>query len=291
MTFFASAFFFASAYFFVLLFARGVPEKRVAKKGQSEAEKRRQTQRREKGHGEAKMIHKNIKEKEKLLTTQNARWIAAQPIIAQGSDEWHFVRTFGLTASNVATALHCGPRFFSATGYGGDRFEMAENLLKQKSGFAQAFSGNASTEHGVLNEPVALESFATRHQKDLFQVGLLVHPRYRWLGASPDAVLSDGTLLEIKVPKMRSFKVGDPVEVHYWIQCQTQMEVCGAPSTIYSEYRVPSTSARARIKEPRINEVFVKRDKEFFDASLPLLLLFVEAMYRLRYLHKLFPPS
>lgn len=219
---------------------------------------------------------------------RSVRWILMQPHIEQGERDWLFVRKFAITASNCCEALHCSEMRYLRTARALERYEVAEKLLDEKAALTEPFEGNAATQHGTLYEPVAVRSFAARHQTDLFLVGLLMHPRHRWLGASPDAVCLDGRLVEIKVPKSRSFKVGDPVLRQYWVQCQIQAEVTGSKYVTYSEYRVPSTSKRARIKEPRINDVVVKRDKEWFSKAQPLLANFVETMYRLRMLSDLY---
>lgn len=217
------------------------------------------------------------------------RHCLAQPLIEQGTRDWLFVRKFGLTASTAADAVHVGPvRYWNRDAPRLERFEMAEQAMDEKCGLRAPFEGNAATQHGNLHEPVALASFAAQHCTPVFHVGLLIHARHRWLGASPDGVTLDGRLVEIKVPKSRTVKVGNPVPPHYWVQCQIQMEVIGAEQCVYYEYRVPSTSKRARIKEPRINQVVVQRDREWFAAALPLMRAFVVHMYRLRALAELY---
>jgi len=224
--------------------------------------------------------------------TDTARWTLNHPHFEQGERSWLHARTFALTASTVAVALHVGMVHFFRRRAAGERapecYEYAELELDTKSGFAPPFEGNAATAHGTLHEPTALASFVEQNRCNVMHVGLLIHRQHRWLGASPDAVCFDGSLVEIKVPKSRSFKVGDPVPAHYWTQCQIQMAVCDADHCHYYEYRVPSTSKRARIKEPRINQQLIKRDRQWFDAALPLLQAFAEAMYRMKALHRIY---
>lgn len=217
------------------------------------------------------------------------KWTLTQPHIEQGSQDWLFVRRFALTASNCADAVHCANTFFDRCPQRRlERYEAIEKVLLQKAALLEPFEGNDATRHGQLHEPVAVDSFSQAQALDVFLVGLLMHRRYAWLGASPDGVCSDGSLLEVKVPKSRHFKVGDPVPLQYWVQCQIQMEVTGAKCVHYYEYRVPSTSKRARIKEPRINHVLVTRNTDWFAHALPLLRAFVETMYRLRRLSRLY---
>ena len=57
------------------------------------------------------------------------------------------------------------------------------------------------------------------------------HPKYPYIGASPDGINVDSTsglygrMLEIKNPTTREI-TGIPKE-EYWVQMQLQMEVCG----------------------------------------------------------------
>jgi len=224
--------------------------------------------------------------------SESARWTLAQPHFEQGERAWLHARTFALTASTAAVAVHAGMVHFFRRRVAGERalecYEYAELELDTKSGFAPPFEGNAATAHGTLHEPTALKSFVEQNRCNVMHVGLLMHRQHRWLGASPDAICFDGSLVEIKVPKSRSFKVGDPVPPHYWVQCQIQMAVCESEQCHYYEYRVPSTSKRARIKEPRINQQLVKRDRQWFEAAQPLLQAFAEAMYRMKALYRLY---
>lgn len=226
------------------------------------------------------------------LLSSTALWALQQPHYEQGERAWLHARTFALTASTAPVALHAGMIHYFRRRRADERplecYEYAELELDTKCGFAAPFEGNEATRHGTLHEPIALESFVERNRVNAVHVGLLMHRQHRWLGASPDAMCFDGSLVEIKVPKSRSFKVGDPVPPHYWIQCQIQMAVCEADRCHYYEYRVPSQSKRARIKEPRINQQLVKRDREWFDAALPLLQAFAETMYRLKHLAALY---
>lgn len=217
------------------------------------------------------------------------RFALQKPHIEQGGDDWLFVRRFALTASTCADATHCANIFFAkCRARKLCRHELIEKLMLRKSALLEPFEGNDATRHGQLNEPVAVKSFVSEQQTDVFLVGLLMHSEHAWLGASPDGICSDGSLLEVKVPKSRSFKVGDCVPANYWVQCQIQMQVTGADTVHYYEYRVPSTSKRARIKEPRINHQIVKRDDDWYRCALPMLKAFVVATHRLRQLSRLY---
>lgn len=215
-----------------------------------------------------------------MSLSPGVQWILDQPDVQQGTEKWLHVRKFGITASTAAHAVQVGFAPYRTKLF----FAQSDKAILEKTGFIERFFGNACTAHGHKWEPVALDHAAKSNECEAFQVGLLVHPSLRWLGASPDGVLANGMLIEIKVPFKRQVKAGNPVPLYYWIQMQIQMEVCNADSCLYYEFRPPS----ARIKEVRTNEMIVFRDKEWFAAALPLLQEYAQLAFRLRALRKLF---
>ena len=77
-----------------------------------------------------------------------------------------------------------------------------KQLLSKKLGLTKGFSGgNAATEHGIKYEDEAAEIYAARnpHLVPFFEIGLILHDKHPFLGASPDRVTKDGILIEIKV--------------------------------------------------------------------------------------------
>lgn len=137
------------------------------------------------------------------------KWILRQPYMQQGSARWLWTRTFGVTASSAAHCVNAGYVSFR----GKTRYTASEKSLLEKARLVSPFDGNSNTRHGHLWEPAALRHLAARHNVDAISVGLLIHPRHRWLGASPDGVLVDGRLVEIKVPFKRTVKSGNPVPI------------------------------------------------------------------------------
>ena len=75
------------------------------------------------------------------------------------------------------------------------------------------------------------------------EFGLIGHPKYSFLGASPDRICNHykldgihkskyvGRMLEIKCPLVRKIKMSGPIvdnicPIYYWIQVQLQLECC-----------------------------------------------------------------
>jgi putative phage-type endonuclease len=132
----------------------------------------------------------------------------------QKSEEWIKSRLNMLTASVCATALDCNT-------YESSR-ELLVRKVSTKLGVLKDRS-NSNMEWGNKYEPVAKKMYENLFSTKVYEIGLVTHPLYEWLGASPDGMTSAGKLLEIKCPVNR--KVGE-VPYNYWIQVQIQLEVC-----------------------------------------------------------------
>ena len=146
---------------------------------------------------------------EALLQNQNAGLYPDQK-----SKEWLRARLNMLTASVCATALDC------------NTYESSRELLIRKISAAPGVLENRSNSNMVWGnkyEPVAKALYENLFSTTVYEIGLVTHPLYDWIGASPDGMTSAGKLLEIKCPVNR--KVGE-VPYYYWIQVQIQLEVC-----------------------------------------------------------------
>lgn len=62
------------------------------------------------------------------------------------------------------------------------------------------FSGNAATRYGIANEETAKEQLADQIKKRISPSGLFVDKKIPFLAASPDGIIGDDSLLEIKCP-------------------------------------------------------------------------------------------
>lgn len=113
--------------------------------------------------------------------------------IKQRTDEWYVTRKSCLTASDAATALGQNP------------YKKPADLIKSKAGFYSNVQPDPqmvrATEHGIKYEDEAAAAYAVM-RPDLvpfFELGLIMHEKHPFLGASPDRITKDGILIEIKV--------------------------------------------------------------------------------------------
>ena len=140
----------------------------------------------------------------------------------QRSQEWLDLRENMLTASDAASALGANP------------YEKPEKLLMKKCG-AHKWSGNAATAHGTLLEPIARDLYDERYNKKSHEIGLVQHPKYPFLGGSPDGITEDGLLIEIKCPLSR--KIEAKVPKHYVAQIQLLLEILDLEQCDFIQYR------------------------------------------------------
>ena len=133
---------------------------------------------------------------------------------AQKSLEWLTLRHNMLTSSEVATILDC------------NYYDNCKSLFNRKRQPLNPIAlSSTSIAWGEKYEPIAKLVFESITQEKVTDIGLVDHYLYPWLGASPDGVVSDGRLLEIKCPYSRSIIQGK-IPYHYWVQVQIQLEVC-----------------------------------------------------------------
>lgn len=153
--------------------------------------------------------------------TDAVRRVLAMPSIAQRTPEWYKARGDLITASACADALDENPY---------DKSARSKLLLSKVTGESN-FVPNRFMAHGVRYEPLATLYYETLFGRSVYDMGLVVHPSYSYIGASPDGLSHDGRMLEIKCPLTRKLKksgkiCGDICPKHYWVQVQVQLEVC-----------------------------------------------------------------
>lgn len=117
-------------------------------------------------------------------------------MMQQGSPEWHAARLGKVTASRVADVIAT-----TKTGYAASRANyMAELALEILTGQRQEGFTNAAMQWGTATEPMARAAYESARNVFVVEVGLIDHPNIDMAGASPDGLVGDVGLLEIKCP-------------------------------------------------------------------------------------------
>lgn len=169
-----------------------------------------------------------------------------RPQYEQRTTEWYNVRRSLITASSAASLLTKNKQICKAyvEEYKlEDIFDYNDKSCNPYSSKVQfmldkckrgSFKGNVATYWGQKYEPVVTDIYSNLTSKDVLEFGLIIHPEYEWLGASPDGITPDGVMIEIKCPFRR--KITGIPPLYYWIQVQLQLEVCGLDYCDFVEY-------------------------------------------------------
>lgn len=153
----------------------------------------------------------------------------------QRSPEWYAFRKERLTASDIGTVLGKNP------------YAKPDDVLLKKCGYEKPFWMSEACAHGVKYEPIATQLYESRMNTTVHEFGCIPHPKYTFIGASPDGICSNGIMLEIKNPFSRKI-VGIP-PIQYWIQMQIQLEVCDLELCDFLECTYKKYSSYAELVE------------------------------------------
>jgi putative phage-type endonuclease len=114
----------------------------------------------------------------------------------QGSDEWKAARLGRVTASRVADLMAK-----TKSSWGASRKNyMAELIAERLTGVPAESYMNAAMQHGIDTEPQARAAYEFFCDATVEQVGFIEHPLIKMAGASPDGLVLDDGLVEIKCP-------------------------------------------------------------------------------------------
>ena len=147
-------------------------------------------------------------------------------MIVQGSPEWFALRSGKVTASRVADVIAK-----TKTGWGAGRANYAAELIAERltQTTAPSFT-NAAMQWGTDMEPQARSVYAERKGVEVAEIGFVDHPEIAMSGASPDGLIGDGGLVEIKCPNTATHLdtlLNGAIPGKYITQMQWQMACTG----------------------------------------------------------------
>ena len=183
--------------------------------------------------------------------------------IAQGTPEWHQMRLGKVTASRVADILAK-----TKTGPSASRQNyLIELALQRTTGIIQESYSNSAMEWGTQTEPQARVAYEVTTNNFVDQVAFIDHPSIAWFGCSPDGLVSDRGLVEIKCANSAThweyFKAKKAPN-KYVIQMQTQMAVTGRDWCDFVSFdpRMPDRSQLLIVQVPRDPEFILFMETE-----------------------------
>jgi len=148
------------------------------------------------------------------------------PEIIQRSPEWFAARLGSLGASEVYEAIAR-----TKTGWGASRANvMARKIVERLTGVPQDTYINAAMQNGIDTEPEARIAYQLSRDVGVVEVGLIRHPSIPNTHASPDGLIGDDGLLEIKCPQSAKHietLLGQVIDLRYHTQMQWQMACSG----------------------------------------------------------------
>ena len=140
----------------------------------------------------------------------------------QRTDEWFAARLGKVTASKVADVMAR-----TKSGYSASRENyMAQLVVEQITGTRQESFTNSAMQWGTDQEPFARGAYEAATGNMVEETGFVNHPTIAMAGASPDGLIGDDGLVEIKCPNtatMIDTLLTGKVPQKYYIQMQMQM--------------------------------------------------------------------
>lgn len=114
----------------------------------------------------------------------------------QGTEEWRLARCGSLGASSLHEVIAR-----TKSGWGASRANLRARLVAERlTGFPQDTYMNDAMRWGVEVEPQARDAYSFYQDVEVMQIGLIRHPAIAGTHASPDGLVSDDGLVEIKCP-------------------------------------------------------------------------------------------
>lgn len=146
----------------------------------------------------------------------------------QGTAEWHAARAGRVTASRIADIT----RKIKSGGVSKTRQTYLGELVAERLSGVQSESGfkTAAMDWGNEQEPKARDTYAFVNGVEVVKVGLVIHPKIEMAAASPDSLVGDDGLLEIKCPNTATHiatLTGAKIDSEYAKQVQWQMACTG----------------------------------------------------------------
>jgi putative phage-type endonuclease len=144
----------------------------------------------------------------------------------QGTEEWRLARCGKVTASRVADIIAK-----TKSGYSTSRVNyMAELICERLTGVPTEGFVSGAMQHGIVTEPTARAAYENHSGALVMETGLVPHPAIPMAGASPDGLIGDDGLVEIKCPITATHietLLGQSVPGRYVNQMQWQMACTG----------------------------------------------------------------
>lgn len=184
--------------------------------------------------------------------------------VEQGSDIWKQIRLGFVTASGIAD-------IFTKSREGKEsltRYKYKVRLVAERlSEVAQESFVSSAMEWGVQQERFACIEYETQRDVLLDKTGFWLHPTLPWIGVSPDRLVDNDGLVEIKCPNTSThlnYIFEKKVPETYWAQIQCQLWVTGRKWCDFVSFdpRLPPRNRLFICRADRDDEYIKNMEKE-----------------------------
>jgi len=181
----------------------------------------------------------------------------------QGSPEWFAARLGKVTASRVADVIAK-----TKSGPAASRANYAAQLIAERlTGTCEPSFTNAAMQWGTEKEPEARAAYVFRTDCDVVEVATVDHARIPMTSASPDGLVGDDGMLEIKCPNTATHLdtlQSESVPGKYVTQMQWQMACTGRQWCDFASYdpRLPESMRLFVKRVPRDDAMIAELESE-----------------------------
>lgn len=153
----------------------------------------------------------------------------------QRTPEWFAARVGRVTASRIADLMAR-----TKTGPSASRANYLAQLVAERlTGETEQGFTSAAMQHGIDTEAEARNAYEFVTGTTVVETGFMPHPSIHWAGASPDGLIGDDGLIEIKCPNTSTHIAtlrGGAVPDKYVKQMQFQMACTGRQWCDFASY-------------------------------------------------------
>ncbi len=184
----------------------------------------------------------------------------------QRTDEWFAARLGRVTASRVADVVAK-----TKTGWGASRATyMGELIAERLTGVAAEKYVNAAMNWGTETEEQARAAYAFHKDAEVVEVGFIPHPRIVMSGASPDGMIGDDGLVELKCPNTSGHievLLGQTIPNKYLLQMQWQIACTERKWCDFVSFdpRLPESMSLFVQRVPRDDKLITELEKHVAD--------------------------
>lgn len=182
--------------------------------------------------------------------------------IIQGSEEWFAARLGRITASKVEDVMK-GPKLAGYRNY------RAQLVCERLTGQREETYTNGAMQRGTDLEPFARECYEFKTGNTVAEIGFINHPYIPNFGCSPDGLIGDDGMIEIKCPNSAThidYLLNGVVPSDYVKQMTCQLSCTGRKWVDFVSYdpRLPEEMQLFIIRMHRDNAAIEEMEKAVF---------------------------